>query len=98
MGAVSLALLFAAHRPGTSLVAVLARHLDSRRAARLPCHVLLLPQGLLSRLLSGSARVRRRRAGRAPLSGRDGLSAHFAKPAPVFSLSRARLPHHSMVR
>src|SRR5437773_2296634 len=83
MGTVPVALLLSADRPAASLVALLARPPDPRRAPGLPRHLLLLPQGLLPRLLSRSAGLRRRRNAQPGISRRDGLSLHPPEPPPL---------------
>src|SRR5437773_6160620 len=52
-----LSLLFTAHRPRAPLVEIFSRAVDPRRASRLSCYLLLLPQSLLPRILPGSPRL-----------------------------------------
>ena len=82
----------------TNLVAglafVFARASDPVGAGRFPADLLLLSRRLLQSLLGRPARLHRGRAAQ-NLSRRAFLSAHHAKRAPLFSLSRARLHRHS---
>src|SRR2546430_11199986 len=52
MGAIPLPFLFSADRPPSPLVAAFSRVADSGRPAGIPRDLLLLPEGLLSRVLS----------------------------------------------
>src|SRR5260221_10874597 len=80
------------------MVAVVPRNSDSLGAPRFSRHLLLLSQSLLSRVLSGSAGVRRRRVACASLQRRNTLSLHSPKPASLLSLCRHRLLRDSLVR
>src|ERR1051326_6988018 len=95
MGPVSFAVLLAADRRFASVVALFAGAADPGFSAGLPRDLLLLPQGLLSRVLLRSACVRRGRASAPQLSRRNQLPFHPAKHTPLFSLRRdhfSRLP------
>ena len=61
-----LAAVLAAHRAGLAADLVQPRDLHPVDPARVPRHLLLLPQGVLPLLLRGSARLRRRRAAHPP--------------------------------
>src|SRR5690242_5013419 len=91
MGPVSLSLLFSAHRPATSLVAVFARVAYSRRPARLSRHLLLLPKGSLSSLFARSACLCCCRALETQVQGRDGFPPHSSKSSPLFLLHCRRI-------
>src|SRR5687767_6997796 len=96
MGTLPLSVLFPT--PQTELVALLTGDSHPWWPAGFSRHLLLLSQGLLPRVLSRSARVRSRRRPLAPVSRRDCVSIHPAKPASLLSLRRAHLPDHSLVR
>src|SRR5580693_9324808 len=98
MGAVHLPFLLSFNRCAAPLVALVSRLVDSRRPARLSRHLLLLSQGLLSRLLPRSAGLRRQRKRFAQISRRNRVSVPAAKPAPLFFLPRDPLPLLPLVR
>src|SRR5262249_35986719 len=93
MGPLSLAILFSADRRPAPLAA--GHHFSCAAHPDFPAgfshDLLLLPQGLLSGVLSRSAGLRRRRSGRAQLSRRDPLSFHPAERASLLSLCRHRV-------
>src|ERR1700694_526405 len=98
MGTLPFSLLFAAHRSASSLVALFAGIADPHLAAGFSGHVLLLPQGLLSRFFSRSSGVRCWREQRAQLQGRNGISVRIAKSSSLFSLCRDPLSCISLAR
>src|SRR2546429_562119 len=80
MGAIPLPFLFSADRPPSPLVAAFSRVADSGRPAGIPRDLLLLPEGLLSRVLSRPPGLYGQR-GPQNVSRRDGISLHPAKSA-----------------
>src|SRR6202140_376894 len=98
VGTLSFAFLFPAHRSAASLVAALSRAFGAGGSPGISRHLLLLPQSLLSRIFSRSARVRRGRARQSQISRRNGLSIYFAKCASLFSLSRDSFPGFPVAR
>src|SRR5437899_9309146 len=89
MGAIPLPFLFSADRPPSPLVAAFSRVADSGRPAGIPRDLLLLPEGLLSRVLSRPPGLYGQR-GPQNVSRRDGISLHPAKSASLFFLYRDR--------
>src|SRR6202140_2094738 len=87
LGTLSFAFLFPTHRSAASLVAALSGASGAGRSAGISCHLLLLPQSLLSRIFFRSAGLRRGRAGQSQISRRNRLSLHSAECASLFSLS-----------
>src|SRR5438034_4818615 len=73
MGAIPLPFLFSADRPPSPLVAAFSRVADSGRPAGIPRDLLLLPEGLLSRVLSRPPGLYGQR-GPQNVSRRDGIS------------------------
>src|ERR1700674_3077186 len=86
MGAVHFSILFASHRPPSSLVAALSSVADPGVPFGIPRHLLLLPQGLLSSFFSRSTRFRRLLAGYTPLPRRNRVPVYSAKSPPLFSV------------
>src|SRR5437879_9801636 len=91
MGAIPLPFLFSADRPPSPLVAAFSRVADSGRPAGIPRDLLLLPEGLLSRVLSRPPGLYGQR-GPQNVSRRDGISLHPAKSASLFFLYRGDFP------
>src|SRR6267378_2699696 len=87
METVSLAILFAAHRPATLLVAILTGAPDSCRPAGFSRYVLLLPQSLLPRVFPRSACLCSRGVSQPQVSRRDGISLCPAKRPSLLFLS-----------
>src|SRR5882724_2814490 len=87
MGTVPLSVLFAVAL--VQLVEVISRASHSRRSSRLSHHLLLLPQSLLPRLFSRSARLRRWRTLHSQkLSRRNVVPVHPAKCSSLLPPSR----------
>src|SRR5215475_7726129 len=95
---VPFAVLFPADRSRPPLVAALAGAPDPGRPARLPSHLLLLPQGVLPRLFPRSSGLRGGRGRQAQLQGRDGLSLPPAERPPLLSVPRGAVSHLSLAR
>src|ERR1700674_4250078 len=98
MGAVHFSILFASHRPPSSVVAIFSSAADPGIPFGIPRHLLLLPQGLLSSFFSRSTRVRRQRARQTPLSGRNQVPVYSPEPPSLFSVRRLHLPVLSVAR
>src|SRR5205809_3439452 len=98
MGTLSLPFLLASHRREAPVVALLAGDPDPRRASGLPGDLLLLPQGLLPRLLPRPSRLRGRGKRRAALPRRDRVPLRPAERPPLVPVPRGGLPGLSLVR
>src|SRR6266481_387966 len=98
LGALPLALLFTADRPGASLVAILAGTVDSRWTSRLSRDLLLLPQSVLPRVFPRSARLCRWRVAPPQLSRGNRVSFHPPERPSLLFLSRGSVHHFSLVR
>src|ERR1700751_4140339 len=91
MGTLPFAVLFSADRRPSSLLALLSRAVDPRRAAGFPSHLLLLSKSLLPRVLSRSPRLWRARTAGGKLLGRKPIPLHPSECSPIFSVPRRHL-------
>src|SRR5690242_3242441 len=96
LGTLSFPLLLAAHRSAAPLLASLSRASDPGVSLGISHHLLLLPQGLLSGLFHGSARLRRRRTQTLVLR-RNEVPLHSPKSASLLLVRGLRHSRISLV-